>query len=118
MQQHVIETSDHARIAKNQSAANPPLFRRPATHPFEIAIRALSPWTSCYVAGAPRFPGLQHYLVELLGHRVEYGAIHGWRFGRRRPPRWAVEVLAAHLDRMASEASEAARLLRQSDCQP
>jgi hypothetical protein len=52
--------------------------------------------------------------IDLLGGRAKWGAIEGWRFGRRNPPDWAIDALAAHLDKIASEAASAARLLRES----
>jgi hypothetical protein len=93
-----------------------PVFRAPAKCPFEHAVRVAVPWSLCLggpAPSAPRFPGLRRYLEQLLPG-AQYGAIIGWRFGRRNPPEWAIDTLATHLDRIASEAASAARLLRES----
>src|SRR5579864_301715 len=97
-------------------ANRPPVPR--AICPFEHGFRVAVPWSNCFGGpspAAPRFPGARRYFADtILAGRARYGAIHGWRNGRRNPPEWAVDMLAAHLDKMAREASEAARLLRES----
>jgi hypothetical protein len=106
-----IECEEHG--SKNQVA---PVPRAPAKCPFEHAVRVAVPWSLCLggpAPAAPRFPGMRRYLEQLLPG-AQYGAIIGWRFGRRNPPDWAIDALAAHLDRTARQASEAARLLRES----
>jgi hypothetical protein len=63
-----------------------PSFRAPATVPFERGVRAAVPWSNSTKPGAPQFPGMRRYLTRtILRDRAKYGAIHGWRFGRRTP---------------------------------
>lgn len=44
------------------------------------------------------FPGFRRGLLELLGNRVTYSALKGWRSGRRTMPDWAREAWADHIE--------------------
>jgi hypothetical protein len=104
-----IECGEHG--PKNHVA---PVFRAPASLPFEQAARIIAPWVNSPAPGAPRYPGMKRYLVALFDGRAQYGAIQGWRFGRRNPPDWAIDMLAQRLEDEASQRLAAARLLRES----
>jgi hypothetical protein len=89
--------------------------RRGATNIFELALRTLVPWSNALRKDVQRFPGARITMVALLENRAQYGAIHGWRFGRRKPPRWAKELLAQHLRREAQDRWELATRLLDED---
>jgi hypothetical protein len=92
-----------------------PCFRAPAIVPFERGVRAAVQWSISTKPGAPQFPGMRRYLTTtILQDRAKYGAIHGWRFGRRNPPEWAVDFLIRHLEDRAAECQNAADALRAS----
>lgn len=69
---------------------------KPATNAFERSLRML--------LGRPTPASI----LALIGDRAAYGAIHGWRHGRRRPALWAVEALAIEHKRRAAEQHQAA----------
>jgi hypothetical protein len=102
----VIAPRGHA--PQNYSA---PAARSVATNYFEVAVKTLLPWTNAYRKNCARVPNLHTAIVELLGNRAQYGAIHGWRFGRRKAPQWACDLLAQHLRREAHERLVIADLL-------
>jgi hypothetical protein len=92
-----------------------PCFRASAIVPFERGVRAAVQWSISTKPGAPQFPGMRRYLTTaILQDRAKYGAIHGWRFGRRNPPEWAVDLLIRHLEDRATEYQAAADALRAS----
>lgn len=88
-----------------------PVCRAPL--PFDMAVRTLLPWSNSPQPGALNYPGRTTLLRRIL-LQAPYDEIRKWRNGRRNPPEWAIDTLAAHLDRMADQASEAARQLRES----
>jgi hypothetical protein len=51
-------------------------------------VRWFLPWT------VRNYPGVRRGMVELLGRRVTYSAVKGWRVGRRPMPAWAAQVFA------------------------
>jgi hypothetical protein len=57
----------------------------------ERVARWLLPWT------VRTYPGVRRGLVELLGRRVTYSAIKGWRSGRRPLPASAATVMAVSI---------------------
>jgi hypothetical protein len=71
------------------------------------------PWSNSPRHDLPRYPGRTASLRQIL-REAPYDTIKKWRTGRRNPPEWAVDVLTAELDSMIRQASEAARLLRES----
>jgi hypothetical protein len=74
-----------------------------ATLPFEQAVLLLCPWSNSPRPGSQREPGRHKRITDLLNDRAQYGAIHGWRFGRRKAPQWACDLLASHLRRHVAE---------------
>jgi hypothetical protein len=66
--------------------APPPLTGRNTLG--ERAVRWFLPWT------VRNYPGVRRGMVELLGRRVTYSAIKGWRTGRRPMPAWVASVMA------------------------
>jgi hypothetical protein len=96
---------------KNLADCAPVCRARPA---FEQAVMCLVPWTNSRAPGHRKFPGVHRCLVDLFAGRAQYGAIQGWRFGRRNPPDWAIDMLAQRLEDEASQRLAAARLLRES----
>jgi hypothetical protein len=56
----------------------------------------------------PEHPGLLRGMIELLGYRVTSDTIRRWRNGRRKPPQWAIDMLAEHLRNRAREYLDAA----------
>jgi hypothetical protein len=109
----MFQEGDNADSGRENYAAPSPA--RPATVPFEAAVQLLCPWTNSTQPGLPRAPGRYQRIVELLERRAQYGAIHGWRFGRRTPPQWAKDLLASHLEREAQERWQAAAALRANE---
>lgn len=53
-----------------------------ANRPFYAAIADLLPTPIAHTA-----------LVALFDYRATVGAINGWRYGRRSPPQWAIDIL-------------------------
>ena len=68
----------------------------------ERVARSLLPWT------IHTYPGVRRGLVELLGRRVTYSAIKGWRSGRRPLPAWAALLMAKSIRIRCSAANELA----------
>lgn len=88
-------TDESKLAAANQSAALPEypeqLPRLEAKAQFRLGIESLLP--------PPIAP---KKLVALFENRATYGAIQGWRFGRRGPPQWATELLDRKLGALAA----------------
>ena len=103
-----IECEEHG---SKSHASTAPVCRVPV--PFELAICALMPWSNSPRHDLPRYPGRTASLRQIL-REAPYDTIKKWRAGRRNPPEWAVDALTAKLDSMIRQASEAARLLRES----
>ena len=72
--------------ANSRTFAPPPLTGRNTLG--ERAVRWILPWT------VRNYPGVRRGMVELLGRRVTYSAIKGWRVGRRPMPAWVASVVA------------------------
>jgi hypothetical protein len=68
-----------ARFDPTESVAN-----EVANRPFYAAVADLLP-----------SPIVRRDLCALFDFRASYGAIQGWRFGRRSPPQWAIDLLRA-----------------------
>ncbi len=49
---------------------------------------------------------------QLLGNRTSDSLIRLWRTNRRRPPQWAVDLLATEIERDTARRTELARMLR------
>ena len=69
--------------------APPPLTGRDTLG--ERAVRWFLPWT------VRNYPGVRRGTVELLGSRVTYSAIKGWRSSRRPMPAWVASVMADNI---------------------
>ena len=109
----MFQDASNAESGPQNYAAEPREAR--ATVPFELAVQLLCPWTNSTQPGLPRAPGRYQRITDLLGGQARYGAIHGWRFGRRRAPQWAKDLLASHLEREARERLETAAALRANE---
>lgn len=90
----------------------------PARPLFETAALLVAPWTNSPQENHAPYPGRFRLLVDALQGRAQYGAIQGWRFGRRRPPQWACAMMAAHLRRDAYERLAVADLLHPKEKAP
>lgn len=53
-------------------------------------------------------------IEQLFDNRAGYGAIKGWRFGRRAPPQWATELVARKLRAAANPLHETAETVIRS----
>jgi hypothetical protein len=94
-----------ASSTREQSAPNgaaQKLANEIATRPFYAAIADLLPR-----------PIARHALLALFDFRASHGTIKGWRYGRRSPPAWAIELLRSKTEaRARAMLANAARLDR------
>lgn len=67
---------------------------------------ALWPWS------VNAYPGLQQGLLATFQQRPAWQTIIDWRFGRRRAPQWAIELLRAALMRRRDEIDHALALIK------
>lgn len=80
--------------------------------PVAAALDLLAPWSNSPRKDLPRYPGRNAILIEALGAKVDLRTIQGWRYGRRKPPQWARDLLASRLERISESAAAVAKLLR------
>lgn len=91
-----IDTETSPRVSGKQATAPartlapPPLTARDTLA--ERAIRWILPWT------VRSYPGLRRGIVELLGHRVTFSAVRGWRTERRTMPATMAELMADFIE--------------------
>lgn len=101
------------RTRENGPVAYAAVPRKPrAINIFEQAIRRLAPYTNAWRKDVARAPNRLDLIVDLLGGEARYGAIHGWRHGRREAPQWARDRLASFLEQRAKVDLETAAALR------
>jgi len=88
-----------------RTLAPPPTTGR--TSLVERVVRWSLPWTT------RNYPGIRRGLIELLGTRVTYSAIKGWRVDRRPLPAWAALLMAKSIRLRCSAGNELAAELEQ-----
>jgi hypothetical protein len=104
-----IECEEHG--TKNLGLRSP-VPRVPV--PYEQALRVLFPWQNTPQPGANPYPGFFAGVLALYRGQVRYESIAHWRYGRRQPPDWILDITITALERQAAEHATAARLLRES----
>ena len=65
---------------------------------------ALSTWpfVGTYARPTPgSYPGRRASVLALLGNRVSWKLVQAWAAGFRKPPAWANELMARHLEQKA-----------------
>lgn len=78
----------HGYVRKTPRTIAPIGLRRGRTA-FERAVRQALPWTR------DNYPGLYAGMEEMLGNRAGRETVKCWLSGRRSPPDWAREMVAA-----------------------
>lgn len=91
----------HDQEANASQSYRKTLATPPVPHDFERAILMLVPTRK------------HREICALFDNRVAYGTIKHWRRGRRDPPQWARDLLAARLEQDARECAVLAELCRE-----
>jgi len=81
---------------------------------FNYACRVARPWSDSPIdlkQGERPYLGREAELHMLLGYRVGRSAIRNWRYGVRKPPRWAIDVLLGELQAIENRCREARQRL-------
>lgn len=78
------------------------------------ALHVLFPWSNAAGCSHKAYPGYTASVLALFETRVAAITIKAWELGNRRAPQWAIELLAARLEREAQERWALARKLRES----
>ena len=60
------------------------------------------PWIGSHARPTPgSYPGRRASVLALLGNRVSWKLVQAWAAGFRKPPAWANELMARHLEQKA-----------------
>lgn len=78
------------------------------------ALDVMFPWSNANECSRKTYPGYTILALALFEMRVAYSTIKSWELGDRKAPDWAIELLAARLEREARQRMEIARKLRES----
>ena len=79
---------------------------------FESAYLLAFPWTISARHDLPSYPGRDAATIELFGTQAQIETVRSWRKGHRAAPKWAIDLLANHLEQNAKCLLDAARALR------
>jgi hypothetical protein len=79
---------------------------------FAVACLVAAPWSNAKRKDVARYPGRHKILGQIFEGRISYNGLENWRKGTRKPPQWARDTLAAHLEREAITRLEIAKQLR------